>query len=146
MARIQGLLSFLLVSVGTIIPLFFGLVPLSNFLTTSSLDPILFHFFWWPFFFTCIFAGYVIDRIKNRKYFCLSLVIWGFLEIFLIFLRIISYLIIIFILLGIFAGFNIIFGTSYMNSNISVNRRGVNAGIFIAIGWAFNGIISLPLK
>ena len=48
----------------------------------------------------------------------------------------------LFILLGIFTGSNVIIGTSYLGSNIQIDRRGMIAGIYLGIGWAICSVIS----
>lgn len=138
--NIQHILSFLLVSIGTMTTMTFGFVPVVNILEAYS-TVIYSLLFWAPFGCSALVFGYFIDKRKNKKYGCFSFVIWGILVISLNFVIGNELLMIFFIfLIGIFTGLNVIIGTSYMGSNIQINRRGFYGGTFLGIGWGIVGI------
>jgi len=136
--NIQHILSFLLVSIGLMTTMTFGFVPLVNIFEGNNITTIYLLFFWMPFGLACIVIGFGIDKIKNKKCFCFSYIIWGFLVIGLIYVIPNITLTFIFIIaIAIITAVNIIIATSYISANIQMNRRGFYTGIYLGLGWAF---------
>ena len=95
--------------------------------------------FWAPFGGSCFIFGFLIDKIKveNKKFLCLSFIVWGVLVISLIFsLSSLILTLILVSLIGIFTAPTILTAIGYMNSNLDVNKRALHVGIYLAVSWA----------
>jgi MFS family permease len=141
---IQNFSHFSLVSVGVMTTMTFGFVPFLNLVFHYGIDVMWMETFWMSFGFSSLLCGMIIDKIKNKNYFFLSFIIWGALALCLIFfygnVQISLFLV---LLLGIFTGPNVIIGTSYIGSNIQINKRGLNAGLYLGIGWGFVSVTAV---
>ncbi|NHI94589.1 MAG: MFS transporter [Candidatus Lokiarchaeota archaeon] len=116
----------------------FGFVPLIN-LFEVYFNVMALILFWAPFGVSCLVFGFIIDKIKNenKKFLCFSFMIWGALVISLIYsLSNLFLTLSIIILIGIFTAPTVLTAIGYMNSNLDVNKRALNVGIYLAISWA----------
>ncbi|MFX0103852.1 MAG: MFS transporter, partial [Candidatus Hodarchaeota archaeon] len=137
-------MSFLFISIGLMTMLAFGFVPVLNLLVKTSIGEMYLTLFWLPFGISCLFFGYFVDIIKKRKYLCLCFLAWGLLVFSLNLSKqnnALTILLIIFI--AIATSMNMIIGTSYINSNNPINKRGLKAGIYLGLGWIVLALISL---
>ena len=120
----------------------FGFVPLIN-LFESYYNVMALVLFWAPFGGSCFAFGFIIDKIKveNKKFLCLSFIVWGVLVISLILsLSSLILTLILVSLIGIFTAPTVLTAIGYMNSNLDVNKRALHVGIYLAVSWA---IVSL---
>jgi len=133
----QILLSYLLISVGMMLTITFGFVPLLNYFETYA-NPLYSLFFWGVFGGCCIIYGKfrLIDRIKKKSNLLFSFILWGILVIMLNFTTVNLLLTIILVsVIAALTGIQVIVGANYISSNIHINRRGFYAGIYLGIGW-----------
>ncbi|MHA1651111.1 MAG: MFS transporter [Candidatus Helarchaeota archaeon] len=136
--KIQYLLSFLLISIGLMTTMTFGFVPLVNIFEGYGITTIHLLFFWIPFGLACIIIGYGIDKIKEKKYFCFSYVIWGLIVTGLVYvIPNFTLTIILITTIAIITAINVIIAASYISANIQMDRRGFYTGIYLGLGWAF---------
>ncbi|MHA1427486.1 MAG: MFS transporter [Candidatus Helarchaeota archaeon] len=135
--RIQYIISFLLISIGLMTTITFGFVPLINIYEGFGMSTTYLLYFWVPFGVTCISLGYFIDKVKNKKFLCFSYVIWGYIIIGLIYVIPNLLLTIVFIVAAaIFTAINTLLAASYISSHTQMNRRGLDTGIYLGLGWA----------
>ncbi|MHA1797838.1 MAG: MFS transporter, partial [Candidatus Helarchaeota archaeon] len=95
-------------------------------------------------------AGQIFDRIKieKKKYLSICYILWGAFAILLTISISIPNLfgltltLTIITLMGILTGFIVITAICYMGSNIKINKRALNVGTYLAIGWLIISITS----
>lgn len=136
MARSQQILSFLLLSIGVMTTLTFGFVPQLN-LFSLYLDEIYAGIYWLPFGLSCLIFGIFIDRIKRKRGFSLSFIVWGGLAIALRFsVGNVLAMFILIIAIAVVTGLNMIVAAAFLSIHIPINRRAMISGTYLGLGWA----------
>jgi len=119
----------------------FGFVPFFNLLFHYNLDVLWAILFWLPFGTSSLVFGSLIDRIKNLKALSFFFFFWGATSLCLILFygNVIISLILV-LIIAILTGPIVIIGTTYIGTNIEIQKRGLNSGIYLGLGW---GLVSI---
>ncbi len=146
-STVHSIQTFLIASIGLQSVLFLGAVGQYYILYFNGFgDKTIFSLvFFISLGLSSIIVGLLIDKIKkNRQILFFSYVIWGIL--LLASLNANSNMVIIFsyfILLGIFSAINIVLGMSFVNSYLTIEKRGYTLGKYIGAGFLFFAVCTV---
>ncbi|MBN2151492.1 MAG: hypothetical protein JW839_08605 [Candidatus Lokiarchaeota archaeon] len=137
-------LSFSMISVGVMLTLTFGFVPTLNILRETGFGEIYALLFWFPFGGSCLIAGSIVDKVKDRSFCCFFFVAWGGTALCLN-LTTSDYVATLSLIsaIAVITGFCVSFSTAYIASTIPVNRRGYAVGWRLGIGWLLVAVTAL---
>ncbi len=119
----------------------FGFVPFFNLILHYHIDVMWATIFWLPFGVSSFLFGSLIDRVKNSRFLSFVFLFWGVTALLLIlFYGNVQVSLVLVLILAILTGPTVIIGTSYIGANVEIQRRGLNSGIYLGIGW---GLVSI---